>query len=156
MVQRVVIESAAGTRIGISASLPATYDTAGYDVSSIVFTPIAQVESIGNHGMAAAVAKFTPMDTAVVAKVKGSKDYGIISLSMANLPSDPGQAILKTASETLSNVHYSVELRYPDDEYHYFDVIVTKFEYVDGSVDAVQKITCDLEVCRKPVIVPQV
>lgn len=156
MVQRAVIESATGTRVGISATLPATFDTAGYDVSSIIFTPVGQVESVGNHGVSSAVTKFTPVDTGVVAKVKGSKDYGTLSLVMANLPSDPGQAILKTASEALSAVHYSLELRYPDDEYHYFDVIVTKFEYVDGAANDVQKINVDLEICRKPVIVPQV
>lgn len=156
MAQRTVIESLAGCRIGISATLPATYDTAGYDVSSIIFTPIGQVESMGNHGVVATVTKFTPIDTAVVAKVKGSKDYGVISLSMANLPSDPGQAILKTASEALSNVHYSIEVRYPDDEYHYLDVIVPKLEYVDGAVNDVQKLSVDLEICKKPVIVPQV
>jgi hypothetical protein len=154
MTQRTVIESGAGTRVGISASLPVTFDTAGYDV--LIFTPIGQVETPGSHGVTAAVTKFTPIDTGVVAKVKGSKDYGVLSLSMANLPSDPGQAILKTASEAPSSTHFSIELRYPDDEYHYFDVICSKFEYVDGAANDVQKINCDLEICRKPVIVPQV
>lgn len=156
MVQRAVIESGAGTRVGISASLPATYDTAGYDVSSLIFTPIGQVETPGSHGVTAVVTEFTPIDTGVVTKVKGSKNYGVLSLSMANLPSDPGQAILKTASEALSQTHFSIELRYPDDEYHYFDVICSKFEYVDGAANDVQKINCDLAICKKPVIVPQV
>jgi hypothetical protein len=156
MVQRVVIESLSGAQVGISASLPATYDVAGYDVSSIIFTPVGQIESYGNHGMSAAVTEFTPVDTAVVAKVKGSKNYGMMSLVMANLPSDPGQVLLKTASESLSAVHYSIEVRYPDNEYHYLDVIVTKLEYVDGAVNDVQKLNVDLAICRKPVIVPQV
>jgi len=156
MVQRTVVESLAGATIGISATLPATYDVAGYDASSIVFTNIGQVESYGNHGLAAAVTEFTPVETATVAKVKGSKNYGVMSLTMANVPSDAGQALLKTASESLSNVHYSVEVRYPDSEYHYLDVIVTKLEYVDGAVNDVHKLNVDLAICRKPVIVPQV
>lgn len=154
MAQRINIQSLSGARIGISAVLPATYDIAGYDVSSLIFTPLGQVETYGNHGMTANVSTFTPVDTATVAKVKGSKDYGTMSLSLANLPSDAGQAILKLASE--SNNHYSVEVRYQDDEYHYLDVIVTKLEYVDGGVNDVQKINVDFAICRKPVIIPQV
>ncbi len=154
MVQRVDIESLAGVKIGISASLPATYDIAGYDVSSLVFTPIGQVENYGNHGVTAAITEFTPADTAVVSKVKGSKNYGTLTLSIGNIPSDAGQAILKTASE--STAHYSVELRYPDNEFHYLDVLVGKLEYIDGAANDVQKLTVDLAICRKPVIVPQV
>jgi hypothetical protein len=154
MTQRTVIESLSGARIGISAALPATYDVAGYDASALVFTPIGEVENYGNHGMSAAVTEFTPVDTAVVAKVKGSKNYGTIALSMANLPSNAGQALLKTASE--SSAHYSIEIRYQDNEYHYLDVIVSKLEYVDGAVNDVQKLNVDLAICRQPVIVPQV
>lgn len=153
MVQRAVIESLSGAVIGISASLPATYDVAGYDVSSLVFTPIGQVENYGNHGMTAAITEFTPIDTAVVAKVKGSKNYGTISLSIGNVPGDVGQALLKTASE--SNNRYSIEIRYPDTAFHYLDVLVAKFEYVDGGVNDVQKLNVDLVICRQPVIVPQ-
>lgn len=155
MTQRTGIESLSGAVIGISASLPATYDVAGYDVSSIIFTPIGQVENFGSHGMAAAVTEFTAIADAVVQKVKGSKNYGTMSLSLGNLPSDAGQVLLKTASEAV-NTHYSIEVRYPDTEFHYLDVLVTKLEYVDGGVNDVQKINVDLAICRRPVIVPQV
>lgn len=154
MTQRIVVQSLSGARVGISASLPATYDVAGYDVSSLVFTPVGEVESYGNHGLTATVTEFTPVSTATVAKVKGSKNYGTMSLTIGNLPSDAGQVLLKTASE--SNAHYSVEVRYQDDEFHYLDVIVTKLEYVDGAVNDVQKLNVDFAICRKPVIVPQV
>lgn len=154
MTQRTVVQSLSGARIGISAALPATYDVAGYDVSSLVFTQLGEVDSFGNHGLTATITEFTPIDTAVVAKVKGSKNYGTLSLSVGNLPSNAGQALLKTASE--SNAHYSIEVRYQDDEYHYLDVLVSKLEYVDGGVNDVQKLNVDLAICRKPVIVPQV
>src|SRR4051812_29178925 len=101
MTQRTVVESLSGAVIGISAGLPATYDVAGYDVSSIVFTPIGYVENYGNHGMSAAITEFTPIDTAVVTKVKGSKNYGTMSLVMGNVPGDAGQVLLLTASEAI-------------------------------------------------------
>jgi hypothetical protein len=153
-IQRTDIESIAGAIIGISAQLPATFDAAGYDASAMLFTTVGKVESIGNHGMAATVTKFTPIDTATVNKIKGSKDYGTMSLSMGSVPGDAGQVLLKTASEN-GSIHYSIELRYPDGEFHYLDVLVTKFEYADGTVNDVQKVNVDLEICRKPVIIPQ-
>jgi len=153
MTQRTIIEGMAGAVIGISAQLPVTYDVGGYDVSSLVFSPIGQVETYENHGMTAAVTEFTPVDTAVVTKVKGSKNYGDMSLVIGYIPADAGQALLKTASE--SNARYSVEIRYPDNSFHYLEVMVSKFEYVDGSVNDVQKINVDLAICRIPVIVPQ-
>jgi len=154
MVQRVVVEGLLGATISISAQLPTTYDVAGYDVSSIIFTKIGEVENYGNHGMTAVITPFTPVETGVTTKVKGAKDYGTISLTMGNLPSNAGQALLKTAAE--SSARYSIEIRYPDNEYHYLEVLVSKLEYVDGAVNDVQKLNVDLAICRVPVIVPQV
>jgi hypothetical protein len=154
MPARTVVETLAGARIGISASLPTTYDAAGYDVSSLQFTPIGDVENYGNHGVVAAVTEFTPVDTAVVTKLKGSKNYGTMTMSMAYIPGSAGQLLVRTASE--SNAHHSVEIRYPDGEYHYLDVLVTKFEYVDGAVNDARKVNFDLAICRPPVVISAV
>lgn len=154
MAERTIIESMAGTTIAISASLPATYDAAGYGATSITYTQIKEVESIGPHGVTASVTEFTPIDTAIVAKVKGSKNYGNISLTMAYLPSDAGQDIIEAAAE--SNNRYSIKITYQDTSIHYLDVLVSKDEIQDGAVNDVQKRTVELAICRKPVIVAQV
>jgi hypothetical protein len=153
MAERTVINSLAGTTMAISASLPATYDAAGYGATSITYTAVGEVESIGEHGVTAAVTEFTPIGTATVAKVKGSKNYGTLPLTMGALPSDAGQDILEAASE--SNSRYSVKLTYQDTSIHYLDVLVSKFAQVNGSVDDIAKISCELAVCRAPTIVPQ-
>lgn len=153
MTQRTVVESLTGAVIGISAQLPATYDIPGYDVSSLLFTKIGEVESYGSHGLTATITPFTPVETGVTTKVKGSRDYGTLSLSMGNLPSNAGQALLKVAAE--SSARYSIELRYPDNEFHYLEVLVSKLEYVDGAANDVQKLNVDLAICRAPTIVPQ-
>jgi hypothetical protein len=140
-----------GATLALSASLPATYDAAGYGATSMVYTAIGNIEQYGAHGVTANVTKFTPVDTAVVAKVKGSKDYGNATYVIGNVPSDTGQALLNTASESTS--HYSAKLTYPSGEIHYLDVLVTKFEFQDGTVDQVQKVSVMLEICRKPVVV---
>lgn len=149
MVDRSVVAALAGATIAISATLPETYDEAGYEGTDLVFSQIGDVEDHGNHGMTATVTEFTPVDTAVVAKVKGSKNYGNMSLMLGSVPSDTGQALARAASE--SNNHYSIKITYPDGIVHYIDALVSKFEYQDGQVNNVQKIAMDFAICRKPV-----
>ena len=154
MAQRTIINSAAGATLAISASLPATYDASGYGATTITYTAVGEVENFGSHGVTAAVTEFTPVDTSVVTKVKGSKNYGTKSLTLGSIPGNAGQIILKAASE--STARYSVKITYPDTSIHYLDVLVSKYDQVDGAVNDVQKITCDLAICRKPIIVAQV
>lgn len=154
MAERTVVEGLAGAVVSITAVLPNTYDAAGYAASGMNYIQIGQVENQGNHGMSAAVTEFTPIDTAVVTKIKGSKNYGNMALSLGCLPSDAGQDIVELAAE--SNNHYSVRIVYPDTSIHYMDVLVAKFEWVDGSVNDVRKINTEFAICRRPVIVAQV
>lgn len=149
MTARSVVEALAGATIAISATLPDTYDQAGYESTDIVWTAIGEVENYGNHGVTATVITFTPVDTSVVAKVKGSKDYGNMTLMIGDKPSDQGQALLAAASE--SNNHYSVKITYQDGVVHYLDVLVSKWEKQDGAVNDVEKRACDFAICRKPV-----
>jgi hypothetical protein len=153
MAQRTIINSTAGATLAISASLPATYDAAGYGATTITYTAVGEVENFGQHGVTATVTEFTPIDTSIVTKVKGSKNYGTKSLTLGSIPGNAGQVILKAASE--SNNRYSVKITYPDTSIHYMDVLVSKYEQVDGAVNDIQKINCDFAICRLPVIVPQ-
>jgi len=151
MTARTVVGTISGATLAISASLPATYDAAGYGATSITYTTIGEVENFGNHGVTATITEFTPISTAVVAKMKGSKNYGTMSMTLGSIPTDAGQAIITTASE--STAHYSAKLTYPDGEIHYLDVLVAKDEYQDGSVNDAMKRSVDFAICRAPVIV---
>lgn len=152
-----VVQSLAGASIFISATLPDTYDQVGYESTDIVWTEIGEIESFGNHGGRKNISEFTPVKTAIVAKVGGSKNYGTMSLVIGNLAGDAGQILLRTAFED-TNGHYSVKILYEDenaitDEVHYLDVIVASIENQDGAVNDVRKLAVDLAVCRKPTIV---
>lgn len=154
MAARTVVGTISSATLAISASLPATYDAAGYGATTITYTTIGEIENFGNHGVTATITEFTPIDTAVVAKVKGSKNYGTMSLMLGSIPSNAGQVIVAAAAE--SNNHYSAKLTYPDGEIHYLDVLVAKDEYQDGAVNDVMKRSVDLAICRKPVVVAAV
>ena len=151
MAGRTVVGTISGATLAISASLPATYDAAGYGATTITYTAIGEIENFGNHGVTAAITEFTPVSTAVVAKMKGSKNYGTMSLAIGSIPTNAGQVIVLAAS--VSNNHYSCKLTYPDGEIHYLDVLVAKHEYQDGAVNDAMKLAVDLAICRAPVIV---
>lgn len=157
MSERITNQTMLGAVLSISASLPATYDAAGYGATAVAYTAVGEIENFGDHGVTANVAKFTPVASGVVQKLKGSKDYGTLNLILGNLPSDAGQDIIEAAVESTNR--YSVKIAYPPGageatgEIHYLDVLVTKRVWQDGSVDDVRKLAVDLEVCRKPVVV---
>lgn len=152
MAGRSVVQNITGATLHLSATIPSAYTTAAYNTTIVVFQEIGQVETVGNHGVTANIGTFTPVKTAVVTKIKGSKDYGTMNLMLGSIPLDSGQALLLAASE--STAHYSAKLVYPDGEIHFLDVLVTKFEYQDGAANDISKVGVDLALCRAPVINP--
>lgn len=154
MAENTVPVTVTGATLAISATLPATYDQAGYESTDMVYTTIGEIENFGNHGGTKQIVEFTPADTGVVAKMAGSKNYGTMSLTMAHIPTDAGQAILEAAFESTN--HYSAKMTYPSGRVHYMDVLVGKNENQDGDANAVQKTAVDLALARKPVKVAAV
>lgn len=159
MTATTVVKSIAGAQLYMSAIVPTTFDQAGYEDTDVIasWTEIAQVENFGKHGMTATITEFTPVATSVVTKLKGSKNYGMMAMTLGSVPSDEGQQLLEYAAE--SNNHYSVKMVYPlgtgetRAAVHYMDVVVGKKENEDGAVNDVSRLSVDLAICRKPVVV---
>lgn len=157
MTRRTDIQSLEGATISISAELPVTYNSAGYTDTGIDWTAIGKVENYGNHGVKATMTTFTPVDTGVTEKVKGSKDYGSMNLVLGDVPSDAGQVIIAAAAE--SKAHYSIKIQYAlgdgevTAETHYLDVLVMSYENQDGAVNDTRKRNVELAICKAPVVV---
>jgi len=154
MAENTVPVSLTGATLAISASLPTTYDAAGYGATAMVYTLIGEVENYGNHGGSKTITEFTPVSTGIVTKIAGSKNYGTMTMMMASIPSDAGQVLLDTAFE--STAHYSVKMTYPSGRIHYMDVLVAKNENQDGAANDVQKLAVDFALCKKPIKVAAV
>lgn len=148
---RTVVESNTGILVAISATIPATYDEAGYSSTDIVFTPIGEVETVGPHGVTRTIIEFKPVGTGVITKMGGSKNYGNMDVTLGDVPADSGQVIVLASAE--ANAHYSVKVTYPDGAVHYLDVISYKFEYTGGGADDVQKVNAGFALTRAPVVV---
>ena len=157
MAEGTVLQTMAGATLSLSASLPATYDAAGYGATGVTFTAVGQVEDFGEHGGEAQVSTFTGVGDKTVQKFKGSVNYGALNLVLGCMPSDAGQDLIEAAFA--GDSRYSAKIAYPartgesTGEIHYLDVLVTKRVWQDGSVDNVRKLATTLEICRAPVVV---
>lgn len=157
MAEGTVLQTMKGATLAISATLPATYDAAGYGATGVTFTTIGHVETFGEHGGDANVNTFTAVGSGVTEKFKGSVNYGALSLTLGCMPSDAGQDLVEAAFASTNR--YSVKLSYPartgesTGEIHYLDVLVTRRVWQDGSVDDIRKLSATFEICRAPVVV---
>jgi hypothetical protein len=140
-----------GTIYAISASLPATYDAAGYAATTITYSVIGGgVQDFPAYGSKRAVGKFNPINGAIQ-KYKGSPDYGSGNIVVADVPADAGQIILKAADA--SSAHYSVKITFTDSEVHYLDIIVAGWELSAAKENTPMLRTAMVEVCLAPVVV---
>lgn len=153
MAAHTAVESFTDTTYAISASLPATYDAAGYGATSITYTAIGKVESFMAYGSKRPVNEFVPI-SGTVEYTKGAPRYGQGELVCGDVPADAGQVILK-AAEASAN-HYSMKITYPDGEIHYLDVIVAGWELAQAQDSASLKRTATVAICRAPVVVAAV
>ncbi len=141
------------TTYAISATLPATYDAAGYGATTITYTEIGRVESFPEFGAMREVNKFTPIKGPVEYS-KGVAEYGSGQMILADMPADAGQIILKAADASAN--HYSMKITYPDGEIHYLDVLVSSWQMSQAASSQFMKRTATINVCKAPVVVAAV
>lgn len=134
----------------ISASLPATYDGAGYAATTITYTAIGKVSDFIAYGSTRSVNEWIPIAGAVE-YTKGAPRYGTGDIMMGDIPADAGQVILK-AAEASAN-HYSLKITYPDTEVHYLDIIVSAWQLDPAKEGAAMVRKATVSVCKAPVVV---
>ena len=144
------VASFTDTIYAISASLPTTYDAAGYGATTMVYTTIGKVSAFMPYGSKRTVNKFNPIAGAIE-KIKGQADYGDGDLVCGDVPLDAGQVVLAAADASPN--HYSIKITYPDGEAHYLDVIVAGWMLSAGKEGDVMSRTATLGICKKPVVV---
>jgi hypothetical protein len=153
MTAHVNVASITDTIYAVSATLPATYDAAGYAATGMVYTTLGKVSQFLPYGSKRTVNKFQHI-AGGVEKTKGSPDYGDGDMQMGDIPADVGQVILK-AAEASAN-HYSLKITYSDGEIHYLDIIVAGWQLSGGKEGDPLIRTATLGICKAPVIVAAV
>lgn len=135
--------TAAGTTIGISAVLPATYDAAGF--TALTFSTIGEVTDIGAFGKKYNLVSHTPLAARNIIKRKGSYDNGQVQLKLAKVNgTDAGQTAVKTASTSDSSVAFKVTLQ--NGTINYFTGQVMSMVQNVGSADNIVSYDVDVEL----------
>lgn len=136
------VESLAGTKLGISASAPATFNAAGY--AALTFANIGEITDPGEHGRTYALITHMPIDKRNTQKFKGSFNEGQMTLQLAVNTDDAGQAILQAAK--VSDASYYFAMTYQGGDIHYFPAKVMSFIYAGGGVDTIRAGSVQLEL----------
>jgi hypothetical protein len=145
MVAHVGVASYTGNRYYISATLPDTYDQAGYESTDLVWTEITDVSDFPSYGPKRATGTFTPIN-GNIGKFVGAPNYGSGTFTCADEPTDPGQIICAAAAAS-NGTHYSMKVVSPDTETDYLDVIIAGWELAPARENVAKTRTGTLEVC---------
>ena len=136
------IQTTAGTTIGISATLPATENQAGYE--ALTFTLIGEVTDLGEYGKEYATVTHNPIASRKTIKRKGSFNNGTLALQLGLDKADAGQVICDAAVDSDNN--YAFAITYQDGTIDYMSAQVMSFKTNAGSVDQILSGSINLEV----------
>jgi hypothetical protein len=134
--------TSAGTTVAISASLPATYDAAGF--GALTFTTIGEITDAGEYGKEYNLVTHNPLADRKTYKRKGSYNNGSMTLQMGRVPDDAGQVLLLAAQD--SDNSYSFEVTLQDGTVNYFTGQVMSYRTSIGSVDQITSASVTVEV----------
>ncbi len=126
----------AGTLIGISSSLPATYDNAGF--AALSYNTIAEVLDLGEFGKSYNLVKLNTLGDRKTYKFRGSYDNGSMSIKLAKatlVNTDVGQAAANTANNSDASVSFRVTNQ--DGSKDYFTAKILSFTTTVGTVDTI-------------------
>lgn len=120
-------KNSTGTTYHICATLPATFNQAGFEALS--FTKVGEVSGIeGEIGRTYEMSSHVPLETGATYSEKGSYDPGGFSVPLAIKESDAGQVIAKAAANSRNNYAHKIVQR--DGKVKYFIGLVTGFPTV--------------------------
>lgn len=140
------IVSSVGTVVSVSTTAPATYDAAGF--GALTWSTCGELAELPSFGAEAALATHTPLATGIVAKRRGSLNYGSVALTMAVSDADAGQTVLQDAAEAAagSDAAVSVKVVLVNGEIQYFTAQVMSYKVNVGNADAITMAEVTLEI----------
>lgn len=140
------VVSSVGTIVSVSATAPATYNATGF--GALTWSACGELSDLPAFGAEAALATHTPLQTGIVAKRRGSLNYGSVTLTMAASADDDGQAVLQAKGEAGagSDASVSVKVELVNGEIQYFTAQVMSYKTNVGNADAITMAEVTLEI----------
>lgn len=135
--------TSAGTIIAIAVDLsPATEDDAGY--SALSYNTISEITNAGEFGRQYNLVTHLRLDERRTVKRKGSFNDGAMTLQLARVTSNPGQADLVTALD--SDLNSSFQCTLQDGTNVFFMGQVLSYTTNIGGVDQITGSTVQIEI----------
>lgn len=140
------VVSSVGTVVSVSANAPATYNQTGF--AALTWSACGELSELPAFGAEAALATHTPLATGIVAKRRGSLNYGSVALTMAVSDDDTGQTVLQDAAEAAAgtDAQVSVKVELVNGEVQYFTAQVMSYKVNVGNADAITMAEVTLEI----------
>lgn len=129
-------QTAAGSRLYVSAALPATYDKTGFE--ALTWVEVGEVTEIPSFGKVYNVVNHNPLGDRKTVKRKGSYDNGSIDVPYAydmTPGGDAGQALLLAGLDSDVSRSFWVDIK--ELKAHYFTGQITSAPTTVGSVDQI-------------------
>lgn len=140
-------QSVAGTVLSISATLPTTYDVAGFQAVAASAQVVAEVTDMGSYGKTFSLITHSPVGDRKKYKLKGDYDNGKLALKLAKATlanTDAGQALLLAASN--SDADYTFIFKLQDGSHAYMTGKVMSFTTMMGAVNSILGADVSVEV----------
>lgn len=138
------VKTSAGTTLQVSATIPDSFDQAGYESTDLVYSTVGEVVNYGEFGRVYNLVTHNPVATRGTQKFKGSFNEGAMELQLGLDTDDAGQIIMKAAA--LSDNDYSFLVTTQNGDKYYFQAKVMGFRVNVGSVDQVTGAAATLEI----------
>ncbi len=139
-------ETAAGTKLYVCATAPATFNAAGY--GALTWAEAGEIDNLGEFGRIYELLSRKPLGTRGTVKAKGSFDEGKLPLQLAHDKDDAGQDILRTAVNVDDPISCKVVL--PTTEIFYFQAMVMGYRLSAATSSQFINAMCDLELTTSP------
>jgi hypothetical protein len=137
------IAASVGTCVSVSASLPATFDAAGY--AALTYTQVGELEAIGEINVRHAAVTFQNMCSGKTSTLKGAEEPVAITIDVALDRDDAGQTIMATARKSLTS-KVSVKVAEANGDIVYFHGFVMSDTINYGGINEVKKAQYEIGV----------
>lgn len=140
------IFSSVGTVVSVDDIPPATYDATGF--GALTWASCGELADLPAFGAEAALATHTPLATGIVAKRRGSINYGSVTLTMAVSATDAGAAILETKADAAAGADalVSVKVELVNGAIQYFTGQVMSYKTNVANADSITMAEVTLEI----------
>ena len=128
----------AGTEVAIGTSLAVDFSSGAAATITAAFAldtyvPIAETETLSDFGDNAEDVPFTALADARTRHLKGSTDGGVLTITAADVPEDPGQVAVKAASAATNQDEYNLRLTWKNGDVSYIRGPVMGWSRVNGT-----------------------